>query len=205
MAEKTDILIAGAGIAGLTAALSLAGKGLASTVVEAFDKPSEVGAGIQLAPNATHVLESLGVLETVRGKAVAPVSIRLGDAASGRIMLDMRITRNWMERMGAPYLTAHRAVLHGALYDAAVADPAVTLLTGHRIAGATEDSDGIAIEAETADGARELKAGVLIGADGIWSRLRNAVAGAAHPAPTGRIAWRAVGPAKTAGKMRRGL
>ncbi|TCD14573.1 FAD-dependent oxidoreductase [Oricola cellulosilytica] len=195
MGEHQDILIAGAGIAGLTTALALAQRGLAVTVVDSFEKPSEVGAGLQLAPNASRLLAKLGVLDALAGRAIAPEAIRLGNAASGEILLDMPITTAWLERMGAPYLTAQRAALHGVLYDAAIADPAITLKTGHRLTGGKENGGRIELALETGDGERAITTGILIGADGIWSRARELVRGSARPRPTGRIAWRATGPA----------
>lgn len=198
MSDKVHILIAGAGIAGLTAALALARRGVASTIAEDFREPSEVGAGLQVAPNASRILRDLGVLDALTEKAVAPNSIRLGDAPSGRILLDMAITPEWLERMGAPYLTAHRANLHGALYAAATVDPAIDIITGHRVSEVSQNENSVTTSLEADSGKREIVSDILIGADGIWSKTRAAVTGAAEPKPTGRIAWRAIGPASTA-------
>lgn len=198
MSDKVHILIVGAGIAGLTAALALARRGITSTVVEAFREPSEVGAGLQVAPNASRILRNLGVLDALTDKAVAPSSIRLGDAPTGRILLDMAITPDWLEKMGAPYLTAHRANLHGVLYNAVTADPTIDIVTGHRVTAVNQDKDGVSVSLEASDGKREIAADILIGADGIWSKARSAIPGASEPKPTGRIAWRAIGPASAA-------
>ena len=198
MTDKIDILVAGAGIAGLTAALALAKRGIATTVVETFPKPSEVGAGLQVAPNASRILRALGVLDALTEKAVTPTAIRLGDAPSGRILLDMTITPEWLERMGAPYLTAHRANLHGVLYAAAMADPKIDIITGHRVVGVHQNDDSVTTHLRSENGKREIVSGVLIGADGIWSVARAAIPDAAQPKPTGRIAWRAIGPASAA-------
>lgn len=198
MSDKVHILIAGAGIAGLTAALALAKRGIASTVVETFSEPSEVGAGLQVAPNASRILRDLGVLDALTQKAVTPSSIRLGDAPTGRILLDMAITPEWLAKMGAPYLTAHRANLHGVLYNAATTDPAIDVMTGHRVIGISQDNNGVTVSLETSDGRHEIAADILIGADGIWSKARSAIPGASEPKSTGRIAWRAIGPASSA-------
>jgi salicylate hydroxylase len=199
LTEESHILIAGAGIAGLTAALTLARHGLEVTIAEAFDRPSEVGAGLQIAPNATRILRTLGVLDALEAKAIAPASIRLGDASSGRILLDMPITKSWLARMDAPYLTAHRALLHGVLYDAARAHPSVTLLTGHSVKDVREGGERVTTTFSTADGETVIESRILIGADGIWSKVRDSLIGAGRPKPTGRIAWRAIGPG-TSGK-----
>ncbi|WP_421851280.1 FAD-dependent monooxygenase [Oricola sp.] len=195
VSSNTDITIAGAGIAGLVTALALAKSGRPTRIVEAFEEPGEIGAGIQLAPNATSILARLGVLEAVQARAIAPRSIRLGDAATNKIVLEMQITPEWLKRMDAPYLAVHRAALHTALYDAAVAEPNIELVTGHRIEGIEERDDAVRLKLATADGTRELQAGTLIGADGIWSKVRAAVPASGKPAPTGRVAWRAMGPA----------
>lgn len=200
MTEETHILIAGAGIAGLTAALTLAQRGLEVTVADKFAEPSEVGAGLQVAPNASRVLRSLGVLHALEARAVAPTAVRLGDAKSGRILLDMPITPAWLERMGAPYLTAHRALLHDVLYQAALAHPAIRLLTGHAVASASETGGWVTTTLESNDGETAISSRILIGADGIWSKVRGGVAGAAAPKSTGRIAWRAIGPSESAGE-----
>jgi salicylate hydroxylase len=198
VSDRVHIVIAGAGIAGLTAALALARRGIDSTIVEDFREPSEVGAGLQIAPNASRILRDLGVLDALAEKAVSPTAIRLGDAPSGRILLDIAITPEWLEKMGAPYLTAHRANLHAALYNAATADPAIDIITGHRVTDVRQDDGSVTIGLKSDTGTREIVSDVLIGADGIWSRTRSAIPGAAEPKPSGRIAWRAIGPASTA-------
>jgi 2-polyprenyl-6-methoxyphenol hydroxylase-like FAD-dependent oxidoreductase len=193
--EDADILIAGAGIAGLTAALALAQRGIECTVVEAFGKPSEVGAGLQVAPNASRILAELGVLKVLAAKAIAPRSVRLGDALTGKIVLDIPIGHDWVEKMGAPYLAAHRATLHGVLYDAACQHPAITIRTGHSISEVRYDNGSVLTRIDTAKGNVEIRSRILIGADGIWSKVRDAVDGASRPGPTGRVAWRTMLPA----------
>jgi 2-polyprenyl-6-methoxyphenol hydroxylase-like FAD-dependent oxidoreductase len=123
--------------------LTLARHGLEVTIAEAFDRPSEVGAGLQIAPNATRILRTLGVLDAPRGKGD-----RSGLDSSRRCVeradpADMPITKSWLARMDAPYLTAHRALLHGVLYDAARAHPSVTLLTGHSVKDVREGGERV--------------------------------------------------------------
>lgn len=194
MTEETNILIAGAGIAGLTAALTLAQRGLEVTLADTFEEPSEVGAGLQIAPNASAILSSLSVLDALAERAIAPSSIRLGDAPSGRILLDMPITPDWLDRMGAPYLTAHRAVLHGVLYQAARAHPAIKFLAGHAVVETRESGEHVTTVLRSADGETVMVSRLVIGADGIWSKVRESVRDAAKPRSTGRIAWRAIAP-----------
>jgi salicylate hydroxylase len=194
--SNKDILIVGAGIAGLTAALTLARRGVEVTIADAFEAPSEIGAGIQVAPNASHILRSLGVLDSLAQKAIAPSSIRLGDAHSGTILLDMPVSGPWLDSMGAPYLTAHRAVLHGALYNAVTSHPAVDVLTGHRLQEVKSANGRATALFDTRGGSVEIETKMLIGADGIWSKVREAVPGASPAMSTGRIAWRAIAPAQ---------
>lgn len=192
MSLHSDIVVAGAGIAGLTAALALAHHRLPVTIVEAFARPSEVGAGIQVPPNACHVLAQLGVLADVKKRATKPSAIRLGDARSGNILLSMPVNEHGTPY--APFLTIHRAALHQALYLAALAHPDIDIITGHRIARVQTSPKAVSLTAETSDGTAQLSARVLIGADGVWSRCRRAIKGAAEAKPTGRIALRAVVP-----------
>jgi salicylate hydroxylase len=194
LTEETNILIAGAGIAGLTTALALAQRGIDVAVADAFEEPSEVGAGLQIAPNASVILSSLGVLAPLTERAITPSAIRLGDAPSGRILLDMPITPAWIERMGAPYVTAHRAALHGVLYQAAREHPAITIHTGHAVADTRESGEHVTTVLRSEDSETVMISRIVIGADGIWSKIRESVRGAPRPQSTGRIAWRAIAP-----------
>ncbi|MGB7431877.1 MAG: FAD-dependent monooxygenase [Ahrensia sp.] len=193
MSLHSDIVVAGAGIAGLTAALALAHHKMPVTIVEAFARPTEIGAGIQVPPNACHVLAQLGVLTDVKTRATKPSAIRLGDAPSGSILLSMPV--NEKHTPYTPFLTIHRAALHQTLYRAALAHPDIDIITGHRIARVQTSPKAVTLTAETSDGTAQLSARVLIGADGVWSRCRRAIKGAAEAKPTGRIALRAVVPA----------
>lgn len=189
-AMSTDVLIAGAGIVGLTLALTLARHGHQSTLLEAFEAPAEIGAGLQVPPNATRVLAALGVLDALQTRAMAPQAVCLGDALSGTILMSMDVREST-----SPWLTAHRAHLHGVLHDAAVAEPLITLRTGVRVQSASQSADGVTVTAETVHGGHLHLDGIcLIGADGMWSKTRAGVIGATAPQLTGRIAMRAVVP-----------
>lgn len=190
MSTHSDIAIVGAGIAGLCAALSLAKQGLAVSVIEAFSRPSEVGAGIQIPPNACHVLKQLEVLDALQAKAIKPESINLADAITGKTLLSLPVNRPGGD--GLPLLTAHRATLHGVLYKAVTDHPDVKLLNGHRVERISADGDIVSITAETSGGTAQLTAGIIVGADGIWSNVRHAIEEARQPIATNRVALRAV-------------
>ncbi|WEX07493.1 FAD-dependent monooxygenase [Chelativorans sp. AA-79] len=185
------IVVAGAGIAGLTAALAFAAKGNAVTIFERAARLEEVGAGLQLSPNATRILRSLGVLDALRQNAVAPVAIVLKDARTLASLARVPLGDAAEERWGAPYLVAHRADLQRALLDTLGQVPAVTLTTGAEVIGADLGLHGARIKLREQDGEREIEADLLVGADGVWSGLRRLTAG--KPSRyTGYVAYRAV-------------
>lgn len=192
MSIHSDIMVAGAGIAGLSTALALAQHGMPVTIIEAFSRPSEVGAGIQVPPNACYLLEQLGLLAAVKKRANKPRAVQLGDAKTGHVLVSMPV--NQPSTNYTPFLTIHRAALHDVLYRAASAHPDIDIITGHRIECVQVNGSAVLLTAETNDGTAQLSARVLIGADGVWSRCRRAIKGAANATLTGRIALRAVVP-----------
>lgn len=184
------IVIAGGGIAGLTVALVLAKRGFSSTVYERAERFEEVGAGLQLSPNATRILRSLGVLDRLDGQAVRPRGVFLRDAASLKILTHVPLSEQAESRWGAPYLVAHRADLQEALLSCVSEEPAITLKTGVSVSGATFSSK-VSVQLEDAKDKHETTARLLIGADGVWSRLR-LLAGGRTSRFTGHVAFRAV-------------
>jgi salicylate hydroxylase len=138
-------------------------------VLEAAPEFGEIGAGIQLGPNATRVLDRLGVLEQIERHAVAPDRLRLMDAVTGEQITSLDLGLRFRERFGYPYLVLHRRDLHAELADACRAHPHITLETG-RAAETVEDlGDGARLR--TRDGS-VYEADALIGADGLWSVVR---------------------------------
>lgn len=191
-----NIIIVGAGIAGLTCALALAANGQKVTIIEKFVKPSEIGAGIQVPPNAWRILKALGLGEKLEQTAILPQHICLADAASGRTILAIPVNQDGtgMERFGA----IHRASLHAILWQEAQSQDQIEILTGHEIEEVTQTKSHVTVHALSATGPVTLSAALLIGADGIWSVTRAFVEASAKPKPTGRIALRSMGPARTA-------
>jgi 2-polyprenyl-6-methoxyphenol hydroxylase-like FAD-dependent oxidoreductase len=188
---ESQFLIAGGGIGGLTAAIALARQDLSATVLERSEFQEESGAGIQLGPNATRLLERLGLLEAIVQVAFRPASIFIFDGLSGKRLAEIPLGTYAEARYGAPYLTLHRADLHAALHGACKAAKGVTLSPGFDLTG-LEEIDA-RVSAIAADG-RIAEAPALIGADGIWSEVRKLIAPKARLLFTGATAWRALLP-----------
>ena len=162
-----ETLLLGGGIGGLSAALSLARRGADVTVLERSKTFAEVGAGIQLAPNAIRILKQLDVLDAIMPAAVMPRRLVLADAIDGRELTSLDLT-DFPARYGAPYLVLHRDDLLNALLSACVAN-GVGLQTDANVVELTDT--GTATVAACADG-RKFTAQVAIGADGLHSRVR---------------------------------
>jgi len=178
MPSVSSATIVGAGIAGLAAALALARRGIACHVVEQAASLEEVGAGLQLSPNATHILDALGLLDALAARWCEPDRIALASGASLAPLAAVPAGEAARRRWGAPYGVLHRAALHDILLSAVNAEPLCRLSTGIRV--------------ETPADLPE--ADVTIGADGVWSRLRRAVPGALPARYSGNIAWRFLVP-----------
>lgn len=166
------ILIAGGGIAGLTAALLLAGKNRPVHVLEAREAFSEAGAGIQLGPNATHVLAHLGLLGEFKARAAQPDAIRAREGQTGQILSTLPLGADIEKRHGAPYLVAHRADLQAVLLHAARQQPLITITNGFRCIAAEQDGNAVTLRSERGE---EATGPVAIAADGIWSQLRGQI------------------------------
>ena len=203
------ILIAGAGIGGLTAALALARVGAEVTVVERADALTEAGAGLQLSPNATRVLARLGVLDAVLASASRPSGIRVRSARGGRTLSLMPL-HSAEARWGAPYLVARRADLQRTLAHAVAAQPAITLELGTTLAGFGTAPSGVVATVARRLVKQSIEADALIGADGSRSLVRKRLVGEGSgdetldaPQELGRTAWRALVPAAAAPELLR--
>lgn len=189
-ARSRQIVIAGAGIAGLTAALAFAVRGYPVRVFERAQRLDEIGAGIQLSPNATHILDRLGVLPGLRHAAVRPDAVVLRDASRltelGRVPLGAAAEWRWK----APYLTAHRADLQGALLAHVAREPGIELSTGSTVRDVSPHPLGMTVSVETAGRISQTPATLLVAADGVWSELRRLVGADTKSRFSGQIAWR---------------
>lgn len=182
------IVIAGAGIAGLAAAIALARKGRAVRILERAEEFQPIGAGIQLSPNATRLLDRLGVLPRLEGRCVEPQCIAMRDARSLRALATIPLGLAARKRWGAPYLVAARAALQDALLETAAA-LSIPIETGATATDFAPESDGIAVTIDRGGVDEQSHAPLLIGADGVWSTLRSLGAEGASRF-SGQTAWR---------------
>jgi len=181
------VIICGAGIGGLCSALALARGGAQVTVLERSNTLGDYGAGIQLSPNAMHVLRALGLGATLEKAAFEPEAGILRDYKTGEPLLTTKMKGPYEARYGEKYLNIHRADLHGALSRATL-DAGVDIQTGITVTGYEHDSSNIKVR--TLSGA--FNGDILIGADGIKSAIRAQMHPDATPKFTGQIAWRGV-------------
>ena len=166
--ERKQVLIAGGGIGGLAAALACARQGVAVQLLERAAQLSEVGAGIQIGPNVTRILQAWGLQDALARVAAFPQRLQARDAQTGQVLGTLRLGERAQTLYGAPYATIHRADLHALLWDAAQAAGVQTAL-GQTIAGWSESTEGVV--AQSASG-QSWQADALVGADGVWSTLR---------------------------------
>lgn len=184
-------LIAGGGIAGLSTALGLAKAGRDVRLFEQADAFEEVGAGLQMSPNAVRGLQALGAWEAVEPHCVIPSVIHVRDGLAGKLLQRIRLGKPFEEKFGAPYRVAHRADLLAGLVAAARAHGNVALQTSSPASAARSTEDGAILRLTS--GAEISGAGV-IGADGIRSIIRTAVLGGGEPRLHGHTLYRALLP-----------
>lgn len=189
--DQERVLIAGGGIGGLTTAIGLARKGVASLVLEKSRRLGEIGAGIQLGPNAFHAFDYLGVGDAARAMAVYIDNLRLMDALSGDEITRIPLGDDFRARFGNSYAVVHRGDLHGVFLRACEDDSHVGLRTSAEVVDYRQDGAGV--RAILADG-EEIAGSALIGADGLWSNIRKRVIGDGVPRVSGHTTYRSVIP-----------
>lgn len=205
--DPLRVLVAGGGIGGLSAALCVARAGHKVQVFEKAPQFAEVGAGIQLGPNATRILQAWGLGSALQRVACQPEALVVHDAASGQVLGRLPLGDAMRQRYGAPYLTVHRAALHGLLLDAVRKESQsgqaqIELHPGWALAKFEQDEDAVHTTLQTQDSKQPVRHGdVLIAAHGLWSLPRQSAAqwsarqglgqdGVLHF--TGHWAWRAL-------------
>ncbi len=185
-----QLIVAGGGIGGLAAALAAHRAGWQARVLEQSATLSEVGAGLQLGPNATRRLAGWGLLEAARAVGCEPPRLVARRATDGREIAALPLGAQAQARYGAPYLTVHRADLHAALVEGLQAH-GIGFHVGRRLLSARAVGDGVRVV--TAQGA-PMEADALVGADGLWSTVRAAILAGDPPQASDHVAYRALVP-----------
>ena len=196
MASSHTVIIAGAGIGGLVAALSIAQRGFRAAVFETAQRLEEAGAGIQLSPNASGILIALGLEPQLRQHVVTPEELRVMNARTGRALASAPLADFAEKRYGAPYWVIHRADLQAVLIDAVRADPNIALHLGTRVADFAVHQNGVTVSTIASVRTGEERGTALIGADGLWSSLRERLGQPDAPRFARYTAWRALAPAE---------
>lgn len=185
------IVIAGGGIGGLALAIGLAQKGIRSIVLERAPELGEIGAGIQLGPNAFHAFDYLGVGDAARGMAVYIDNLRLMDAMSGEEITRIPLDEAFRQRFRNPYAVVHRGDLHGVFLKACIAHDLVELRTSAAVKGFEQDG---ASATAILDNGEKVTGKALIGADGLWSNIRKQLLDDDPPRVSGHTTYRSVIP-----------
>ncbi|RYF43226.1 MAG: 3-hydroxybenzoate 6-monooxygenase [Comamonadaceae bacterium] len=191
MTTSLPLIVAGGGIGGLAAAMVLARGGHSVTVLEQASAFAEIGAGIQLGPNIFRMFEHLGLTAAVNRVAFFPPGLGMRDVRTGEVVVRVPLGETAIAAYGYPYGVIYRADLHQVFLQACQALPNVTLRTAAKVESFTQQ--GACVQVRLAGG-EMLEGAALIGADGLWSRVREAVVGDGKPRVSGHIAYRAVLP-----------
>jgi 2-polyprenyl-6-methoxyphenol hydroxylase-like FAD-dependent oxidoreductase len=183
------VIVAGGGIGGLAAALALARKGFKTVLLEQAPQFGEIGAGIQIAPNAWHALDALGVGALVKKEAVFVEQLLMFDGVSGEKVIDIPLDARFARRFGNPYAVTHRADIHGSLLDGCKALPdMIELRTSTRVMGFDQDGSSVRVKTQNSD----IEGTALVAADGGRSVIREKIVGDPLPPVTGHMCYRAV-------------
>jgi len=186
-----EILVAGGGIGGLSAALALALKGRRVRVLEKAPEFGEIGYGIQMGPNVSRMLDRLGVLEAIEAHAFFPDALILADALDDREITRIAVGKFFRQRYGYRYFVVHRRDLHGEILKACRQRGEIALQTSRGVASFEQRADAVRVRCENGE---EVEGAALIGADGLRSPTRQAVIGDGAPRAAGHFVYRGVVP-----------
>jgi salicylate hydroxylase len=186
--QLEQVVVSGGGIGGLAAALACTRRGVSVQLIERAAQLSEVGAGIQIGPNVTRILQAWGLGDALAQVAAFPKRLQARDAGSGQVLGSLRLGERAQALYGAPYATIHRADLQAMLHTAVQA-AGVDVRLGQTVQGWHETAEGLQVNA--VDGP-SVQVDALIGADGVWSALRQQLLGDAPARFTGHLAYRAL-------------
>lgn len=189
------VYIAGAGIAGMTLALALAKFGATVVILERNKAVQEVGAGLQISPNARRVLNQLGLERQIAAKSFEPSGIDVFPFRARRPLTTLMLGEAMVERYGVPYVVMHRADLADVLYRACKRFANIEMAFGVRAFDAIGHARGVSVTADEADGrSRSARAFAFVGADGVNSYTRTALLGGPESTYSGLVAWRTTIP-----------
>lgn len=189
--DKFPVLIAGGGIGGLAAAIALAQAGRRVHVLEKAPEFAELGAGLQLAPNATSILDRFGIWEEIRPHAIFPKYLVMMDAVSGKHITSLDLGSKFLDHFGYPYIVMHRSDLLAAELRACRENPLITLESNKEVTSMEDRADSVRVGCS--DGSVQ-EGEVLIGADGLWSTVRKAVFDDGDPICAQFVAYRGTIP-----------
>jgi len=189
--KDQQVLIVGGGIGGLAAALALSRQGIAAQVIEQAAEFKEIGAGIQLGPNVFWMFAVLGLIEPITALAVFPNNLIMMDSVTGEEVTRIPLGDTFRKKFHHPYALIHRADLHKVLLEACRSSDLIRLDAAQKVVKVEETGDGIAVQTESG---KEYRGAALIGADGLWSTIRQVVVGDGKPNVAGHITYRAVLP-----------
>ncbi|MDB5824042.1 MAG: 3-hydroxybenzoate 6-monooxygenase [Herminiimonas sp.] len=189
-ARPETVIIVGGGIGGMAAALALSGLGMSVTLLEQSAEIGEIGAGIQLGPNAFAALDALGVGENARKRAVFTERLVMMDAVDGSEVATFPVGERFRERFGNPYAVIHRADIHKSIHEAVVASPHIRFVTSSRVIDAVDEGGRVCV---TDSNGQRYTGDAAIGCDGVKSLIRERLVGDAARV-SGHVVYRAVVP-----------